>query len=142
MFLGGALPGLAQSAIQKVTGYNATWMTSGTYTPYISGAAVGALGGFLAYSLLGVSSGTASMVAFGAAGYQLFRLASDMGVFSTIQSKLGLGGAYGYIGNVHAGMYGDMDLGNEFGAAMTYGTMSPGNGLDELFGGTRQMNFY
>jgi hypothetical protein len=139
MFLGGALPGLAQSAIRKVTGYNATWMTSGTYTPYISGAAVGALGGFLAYSLLGVSSGTASMIAFGAAGYQVFRLASDMGVFSTIQSKLGLGGAYGYIGNAYT--MDEMDL-NNFGAAPTYGTMYGEANMDQMFGGTRQMNFY
>jgi hypothetical protein len=82
------------------------------------------------------------MIAFGAAGYQVFRLASDMGVFSTIQSKLGLGGAYGYIGN--AGMYGEdpfMGDGN-FGAAMTYGTAAADPNMDAMFGGTRQMNFY
>jgi hypothetical protein len=140
MFLGGALPGLVQSGLNKVTGYNATWMTSGKYSPYLAGAATGALGAFALYSIFDVKASTASAVAVGAVAIQAYRLADSMGVFSTIKSTLGLGGYHGYLGN--AGMYADegLDMGNEFGAAMTYGTM--GQPDEMLFGGSRQMNFY
>ena len=143
MFLGGAMPGLVQSGLSRVGVPNRyiNWMTSGTYTPYIAGAATGALGAFALHSLLGVKASTASAVALGAVAIQAYRLAEAQGVFSSLKNVLGLGGYnHGYLGN--AGMYGDegMDIGNEFGAAMTYGTM--GQPDEMLFGGSRQMNFY
>ena len=147
MFLGGAMPSLVQSGLSKVgvPSKYISWMTSGTYTPYLAGAATGALGAFALHTLFGVKASTASAVALGAVAIQAFRLAEAQGVFSSIRNAIGLGG-YGYLGAGHMGMMDDpamMELeGNHFGAAMTYGTMNPGMSMDEFFGGSRQMNFY
>jgi len=143
MFLGGAMPGLVQSGLSRVgvPSRYINWMTSGSYTPYIAGAATGALGAFALHSLLGVKASTASAVALGAVAIQAYRLAEAQGVFSSLKNLIGLGGYnHGYLGNVDM-MDMDMSLeGNHFGAAMTYGTM--GQPDEMLFGGSRQMNFY
>jgi hypothetical protein len=144
MFLGGAMPGLVQSGLSRVGVPNRyiNWMTSGSYTPYLAGAATGALGAFALHSLLGVKASTASAVALGAVAIQAYRLAESQGVFSSLKNLVGLGGYHGYLGGSHdPSLMDDPLMGmNDFGAAMTYGTM-PGP-IDEMFGGSRQMNFY
>lgn len=146
MFLGGAMPSIVQGGLSKIGVPNRyiSWMTSGEYTPYLAGAATGALAAFALHSLVGVKASTASAVALGAVAIQAYRLAEAKGVFASIKSAVGLGGygGYGYLNGGHMGMMAEegMDLGNEFGAAMTYGTMGDPDG--DLFGGTRQMNFY
>ena len=148
MFLGGAMPGLVESGLRRVgvPGKYVSWMTQGTYTPYLAGAATGALGAFALHALFGVKASTASAVALGAVAIQAYRLADAQGVFSSIRNTLGLGGYSGYLGAGHMGMMDDPMMreleGNHFGAAMTYGTMNPGMGMDDMFGGSRQMNFY
>ena len=152
MFLGGAMPSIVQGGLSKIGVPNRyiSWMTSGEYTPYLAGAATGALAAFALHSLVGVKASTASAVALGAVAIQAYRLAEAKGVFASIKSAVGLGG-YGYLGAGHMGMMdgGHMGMmddsnfdGNHFGAAMTYGTMDPANYDEALFGGSRQMNFY
>ena len=150
MFLGGAMPSIVQGGLSKIGVPNRyiSWMTTGEYTPYLAGAATGALAAFALHSLAGVKASTASAVALGAVAIQAYRLAEAKGVFASIKSAVGLGGygGYGYLNGGHMGMMDDglgMDLeNNAFGAAMTYGTMMGDRDADDLFGGTRQMNFY
>jgi hypothetical protein len=141
MAAGAYLPQLVQNGLGRL-GLNATWMTSGKYTPYISGAAVASLLGFGLYSMKLANMGTASAIALGGIAFQAFKLANDMNVFGRMQSALGLGYAPmgGYLGNMD---YGDDPLeSGSFGAAMTYGTYSGDTNMDAMFGGSREMNFY
>ena len=147
MAAGAYLPSLVQSGLARL-GLNASWMTSGTYTPYLSGAAVASLVGFGLYSMKLANMGTASAIALGGIAFQVFKLANDKGVFDKVRGALGLGYApIGYLGGGHAGMHmGEMMddplEGGSFGAAMTYGTYHGEHNMDAMFGGSREMNFY
>ena len=143
MAAGAYLPQLVQNGLGRL-GLNAQWMTSGKYTPYVSGAAVASLVGFGLYSMKLANMGTASAIALGGIAFQAFKLANDMNVFGRLQSALGLGYApMGYLGNAHMGMMDDDPLeSGSFGAAMTYGTYSGDANMDAMFGGSREMNFY
>lgn len=145
MAAGAYLPSLVQSGLAKL-GLNASWMTSGTYTPYLSGAAVASLVGFGLYSMKLANMGTASAIALGGIAFQVFKLANDKGVFDRVRGALGLGYApIGYLG-AHNAMHGDMMddplEGGSFGAAMTYGTYHGDANMNAMFGGSREMNFY
>jgi hypothetical protein len=141
MAAGAYLPSLVQSGLTRL-GLNASWMTSGQYTPYLSGAAVASLVGFGLYSMKLANLGTASAVALGGISYQLFKLGNDRGVFDKVRSAFGLGYAPmgGYLGNMH--MDDDALEGGSFGAAMTYGTYHGSDDMNAMFGGSREMNFY
>lgn len=151
MAAGAYLPALVQNGLSRL-GINASFMTSGQYTPYLSGAAVASLVGFGLYSLKLANMGTASAIALGGIAFQAFKLANDMNVFGRIQSALGLGYApIGYLGGAHAGMHAGMHMGEmmddpleggSFGAAMTYGTYHGNHDMNAMFGGSREMNFY
>ena len=143
MAAGAYLPQLVQNGLGRL-GLNASWMTSGKYTPYVSGAAVASLVGFGLYSMKLANMGTASAIALGGIAFQAFKLANDMNVFGRIQSALGLGYApMGYLGGGHMGEMMDDPLeSGSFGAAMTYGTYSGDHNMDAMFGGSREMNFY
>jgi hypothetical protein len=143
MAAGAYLPQLVQNGLGRL-GLNASWMTSGKYTPYVSGAAVASLVGFGLYSMKLANMGTASAIALGGIAFQAFKLANDMNVFGRLQSALGLGYApMGYLGGGHMGdMHDDPLESGSFGAAMTYGTYSGDHNMDAMFGGSREMNFY
>ena len=143
MAAGAYLPALVQNGLSRL-GLNASWMTSGQYTPYLSGAAVASLVGFGLYSMKVTNLGTASAIALGGVAFQVFKLANDKGVFDKVRGALGLGYApVGYLGGGHMGMMDDDPLeGGSFGAAMTYGTYHGDTSMDAMFGGSREMNFY
>ena len=140
MAAGAYLPQLVQSGLGRL-GLNASWMTSGAYTPYLSGAAVASLVGFGLYSLKLTNLGTASAVALGGVAFQVFKLANDKGVFDKVRGALGLGYApMGYLGNMD--MMDDPLESGSFGSAMTYGTYHGDHDMNAMFGGSREMNFY
>ena len=139
MAAGAYLPSLVQSGLSRL-GLNASWMTTGQYTPYLSGAAVASLVGFGLYSLKVTNLGTASAIALGGVAFQVFKLANDKGVFDKVRGALGLGYApIGYLGNM---MEDDPLESGSFGSAMTYGTYHGDHDMNAMFGGSREMNFY
>jgi hypothetical protein len=126
MIAGLKLPAFLQSNIAKYTGYNATWMTSGAYTPYLAGAAATALLGFALYGLGAINKETAMVLSVAGVAINAVNVASTM---TSYVPSVGLGGyshgfAGGYLGNAEydtldAGMFGmhEDSAGSMFGAS-------------------------
>ena len=126
MIAGLKLPAFLQSNIAKYSGYNASWMTSGQYTPYLAGAAATALLGYALFVLGAVNKETAMVLSVAGVAINAVNLVSTM---TSYVPSVGLGGyshgfAGGYLGNAEydsldAGMFGmhEDSAGSMFGAS-------------------------
>lgn len=146
------LPQYVQRGLAKVgvPSKYTNWMTSGQYTPYLAGALTTSVAAFGLYSLKFVNMETASAIAVTGVAINALNLLANKGPLAAYLPAVGMSaslsgfGGYGYLGN-HGGNHGmDMvgmgmadDDGGMFGVHQGYG-----NSSSNMFGSSREMNFY
>ena len=120
-------------------------MTSGKYTPYLAGAATTGVAAFALYSTKMVSFETASAIALAGTAINALNLLANQGPLAKYLPSLSIGASlngfngYGYLGNADMGMdvgMGQVDDGM-YGVYQGYG-----NANNNMFGSSREMNFY
>ena len=144
------MPAYVQKGLSKlgVPSKYTSWMTNGKYTPYLAGAATTGVAAFALYSTKMVSFETASAIALAGTAINALNLLANQGPLAKYLPSLSIGaslsglGGYGYLGNAHMGMM-DYDAGmgahedGMFGVHQGYG-----NSNSNMFGSSRDMNFY
>jgi hypothetical protein len=134
------LPAYIESGLMRagVPSNYVSWMTSGSYTPYLAGAATTAL---LGYALMGVgviNPQTAHVIAAGGVAINALNLVGSM---TSYVPQVGLGGYTngGYLGNAHVGGS-DMMAYDSFDARSFGMDATPAS---SMFGASsRNLNFY
>tara|TARA_B100000214_G_scaffold67649_1_gene45068 strand:+ start:202 stop:708 length:507 start_codon:yes stop_codon:yes gene_type:complete len=149
------LPQYVQRGLAKVgvPSKYTNWMTSGQYTPYLAGALTTSVAAFGLYSLKFVNMETASAIAVTGVAINALNLLANKGPFAKYLPAVGMSaslsgyGGYGYLGAGHEGyhMSGHMDMvgmGGQHDDGMFGVHQGYGNSNSNMFGSSREMNFY